>query len=354
MDFIINYILGFFVLISVLVFVHELGHYLFAKLFKVKVDAFSIGFGKELFGFTDKSGTRWKFAPIPFGGYVKMKGEMLSNPNTPVDDDSFVAKKVWQKFLIIFAGPLFNLIFPIIIIFGIVFFNGTKNYDTTISKVVKDTPAYNILQDNDKIAKINNTSVTTFKQVQTILQNNPNKTVAIEVLRNNKTLAFNIKLSSAIVNGKQIGVLGVQSALNVISTNYSLTNAIKTSYNTYITVTFAIVNGLKKLFTLQLQLKDIGGPIKIAQIAGESAKQGLSNWLFVMSLISINLAIVNLLPIPALDGGYLLIYLVQIITRKQLSYSLQTKLITFGFMLLILLMVAIVFKDVFGLITGTL
>ncbi|MDR2008139.1 MAG: site-2 protease family protein, partial [Alphaproteobacteria bacterium] len=120
-SFIKEYILGFFVLISVLVFVHELGHYLFAKMFKVKVESFSIGFGKELFGWTDKSGTRWKIAPIPFGGYVKMKGEMIETENsaTESDSDAFQSKALWQKFLIVLAGPLFNLIFPIFILFFI-------------------------------------------------------------------------------------------------------------------------------------------------------------------------------------------------------------------------------------------
>ncbi|MCL2566553.1 MAG: RIP metalloprotease RseP [Alphaproteobacteria bacterium] len=352
-NFIKEYILGFFVLISVLVFVHELGHYLFARMFKVKVESFSIGFGRELFGWTDKSGTRWKICPIPFGGYVKMKGEMIEseNSNAEHDKDAFQAKALWQKFLIVFAGPLFNLIFPIFILFFIAFFAGVHTISPQIGKVLEDSPAYNILKPQDIILEAGNKKIKDFSDLQQVISLNPNNTLNLKVLRDSKNVNLQVKVGSKEVSGYTVGFLGISASMDGLkSYRYSVGKSLSYTYNTYVDVVGLMLKGLGKLFIGQVSLDDIGGPIKIAELQGDSLKKGIDSWMFFMSLLSLNLAIINLLPIPALDGGHLLLYAVQGITRKKISFKIQSFLMQIGFMFLIALMVLVVLKDIFSFI----
>ncbi|MDR0484380.1 MAG: RIP metalloprotease RseP [Alphaproteobacteria bacterium] len=352
-NFIKEYILGFFVLISVLVFVHEYGHYIFAKMFKVKVESFSIGFGRELFGWTDKAGTRWKICPIPFGGYVKMKGEMIENENsaTEHDEDAFQAKALWQKFLIVFAGPLFNLIFPIFILFFIAFFSGVSTLVPKIDKVLETSNAYSILKSGDIILEANSIKIKDWTDFQKTISLNPNQNIDLKVLRDSKELNLQVKVSAREERGYKVGFLGVSASMEGLQSHrYSLVRSVSYAYNTYIDVITLMVKGLGRLFIGQVSLDEIGGPIKIAELSGDSLKRGVDSWMFFMSLLSLNLAIINLLPIPALDGGHLLLYLVQGITRKKISFKVQSFLMQIGFMFLIALMVLVVFKDIFSFI----
>lgn len=349
--FFIDYILSFAVLIVVLVFVHELGHFLFARWCGVAVESFSIGFGKEIFGFYDKKGTRWKIAPIPLGGYVKMKGEMLPTGDTLSDDkDAFHNKSILQKALIVFAGPLFNLIFPIIIFLFIVVFFGIPTLKPIVKTTFKNTPAYKYLKEGDIITSINNKKITDFLDVNKIIINNPNKVVNIHVLRNNKDIDYKIKLSSQKENGKMVGFLGVKADQSAITyKHHNFLDSIRMSFRLYSNTLLNILNGFKQLITGKLHSDSIGGPIKIAQLSGHMLKDGMASWLFFLAALSINLAIVNLIPIPALDGGYLFLYLIQVITRRQIPPKMQNGLVIAGFSILMLLVVAVTFKDIFGL-----
>lgn len=353
-NFIREYIIGFFLLISILVFVHEYGHYIFAKMFKVKVESFSIGFGPELFGWTDKSGTRWKLCPIPFGGYVKMKGEMIETEQTSSveqDNDSFISKKLWQKFLIVFAGPLFNLILPIFILLFISFFSGVHTLIPKIDKILETSPSYNILQSGDIILEANSTKIKDFSDLQQVISLLPDKEVSLKIQRGEEILNLNVKTTSRVEQGFTIGMLGVSASPDGIkSYKYSLSQSIDYTYNTYIDVISLMVKGLGKLFIGQVSLDEIGGPIKIAEISGDSLQKGLNSWMFFIAMLSINLAIINLLPIPALDGGHLLMYIIQGVTRKKISFKVQSFLIQIGFMFLMALMALVVLKDIFSFI----
>ncbi|MFL1781004.1 RIP metalloprotease RseP [Candidatus Hepatincolaceae symbiont of Richtersius coronifer] len=355
--FIKDYIVGFLLLISILVFVHEMGHYLVAKLFKVKIESFSIGFGPELFGWTDKSGTRWKISLLPLGGYVKMKGEMIelatdtSQNSLDPEPDAFLAKNLMQRFLIVFAGPFFNLVFPLIILLFISFFVGIPSLSTKLDRILPNDPADNILKSGDVVLRVNEVAVEKFTDMQNIILKNPDENIILKLQRNGSIIDVNVKIGSKEENGKQIGYLGVTADPGtLIYSKYSLYNALDYTYNTYIAVFKLLLGGLAQLFTGKVGLDDIGGPLKIAQISGDSLKQGVGSWLFLMAMLSINLAIINLFPIPALDGGHLLLYIVQGITRKKISPKIQGILMQSGFIFLMLLMGLVIFKDVLSFI----
>jgi regulator of sigma E protease len=351
LSFFFNYIFLFLLLIIILVFVHELGHYLFARFFGVAVESFSIGFGKELIGWTDKKGTRWKLSLIPLGGYVKMKGEMISKDSDSSNKelDSFESKNLFAKFCIVFAGPLFNLLFPILIFFSIFFFAGNTTYSNKIGEVVENSPASKYLFVNDEIIQINGVKVESFNDIRPILEKLPNKEVEVVIKRNDKIIKQNITLSSINENGKDIGILGIKPSLSNKKTNYSLLTSIQNTFSLYYEITVAIKTGLVKLFTGNISLNDVGGPVKISQYSAQSSKDGVGSWFFMMALFSINLAIINLFPIPALDGGHLLIYILQGITRRKFSYGFQIFLNKIGVYLLIFLMLFIMLKDVIEL-----
>lgn len=353
-NFIREYILGFFLLISILVFVHEYGHYIFAKMFKVKVESFSIGFGPELFGWTDKAGTRWKICPIPFGGYVKMKGEMIETddkPSSEHDSDAFQSKTLWQKFLIVFAGPLFNLVFPIFILLFISFFSGVHTLTPKIDKILETSPAYKVLKSGDVILEANSKVIKDFSDLQQVISLLPNQNVKLKVQRGEETLNLNVKTTSREEQGYTIGMLGITaSADGLKSYKYSVSESLNYTYNTYIDVISLMVKGLGKLFIGQVSLDEIGGPIKIAEISGDSLQKGMNSWMFFIAMLSLNLAIINLLPIPALDGGHLLMYIIQAVTRKKISFKVQSFLMQIGFMFLISLMVLVLLKDIFSIV----
>lgn len=353
LNFFIDYILVFLVLISILVFVHEYGHYLFAKLFKVHVESFSIGFGKELWGWTDKSGTRWKIAPFPLGGYVKMKGEVVEfNGNTSLaDSDSFESKQLWQKFLIIFAGPLFNIIFPAFIFFFISYFVGYANLGTTVGSVLPDAPAHGVLQSRDKIQSINGKKIATFQELQQEVMLLPNTKVQLQILRKGKNLKVEFTTGVRTINKVKTGVLGITADNSTyVHYQYSFNASVKYVYTVYKQVGSLIINSFYRLFSANMSVDELGGPVKIAQISGESFQSGISSWLFFMAVLSLNLAVINLLPIPALDGGYLLIFILQAITRKKLQGDVYNFLLKISFSFLIALMVFMIFNDVTSLL----
>lgn len=344
--FIENYILGFIILISILVFVHEFGHYAFAKLFGVRVESFSIGFGRELIGWNDKSGTRWKISLLPLGGYVKMKGEMVYNPNEKIEEDSFLSKKLWQRALIVFAGPLFNLIFPIIILVFITFLSGVPNLLPKIGGVLPSSPSSGVLKENDLILEVNNIKINNFKELSNIINKIPNQNISLKINREDKIM--NLSLTTG-KNDSGLGFLGIMADQKSISfIKYSIYDSLFHAYDMYKNVFTLLLSGLQKLFMGDVALDDLGGPLKIAQMSGDSLNQGLYSWLFFMSILSLNLAIINLFPIPALDGGHLLTYLVEGIIRRPLNPKIHNFLMQIGFFFLMSLMLIVIINDIWS------
>ena len=344
-------LIGFLVVLTPLVFIHELGHYLAAIKNGVVVEQFSVGFGPELIGFTDKRNTRWKVCLIPFGGYVKMKGELLvNNENFQNNNDSkgyFNKASLFARLSIVFSGPLANILLGILIITSLYSFHGRNEVKPEINQVIKNSPADRSgLKPGDLIISINNKKVLNFEDIKKIVTVN-NEQLSFEISRNKQILFFNIKpeiLDSKDLKTKsyKIGII----ASNPILIKHDFITSIHYGIKDTLILTYEWVKGFVKLISFEIDKKDIAGPIGIAKISGNAISLGVPNFLFLMALLSINLGLINLLPIPALDGGYILMYFIEFILGRPINQKIQFKLIQIGVFLLVFLMIIITFFDI--------
>ncbi len=344
-------LIGFFIVLTPLIFFHELGHYYAAIKSGVSVESFSIGFGPELFGYTDKNKTRWKFSLIPLGGYVKMKGELInlsqkSNQNL-LEADTFLQANLFSRFLIILSGPLANLVLGLFLITSLYYFNGRYISPPIISEVLEAKPAKIAgIISGDKVISINKKKINNFSDIKNIVENNPNQNLLFEILRNDSVIYTNIKPNEFYEkkSKKILGRIGVTAAPSELIT-LSILPALKFGFLDSMNMTLEWLKGLKALFMFEVEKKDVLGPIGIAKISGTSLDRGITAVIFLMAILSINLGLINLLPIPALDGGYILLFTYELVFRKPLSGSIQLYLLKFGFLFLILLMILVTAFD---------
>jgi regulator of sigma E protease len=357
-------ILSFLLVIGPLIFVHELGHYFVGRWFGVKAETFSIGFGREIAGWTDKRGTRWKLSWLPLGGYVKFAGDMnpASQPSPewlalPADEraQTFQAKPVWQRFLIVAAGPFTNFALAILIITGFILAMGEPRTPPVVSMVDPTTPAAAAgLRAGDRIVAIDGHDISRFEDIARHTMLHPGKQVAIRYERAGAVREVAARLKADVRrdqfgNESRIGVLGVrgQPVLAAVSPVEAVAGAFRlTSY-----VVTTTVEGLVQIVTGKRSVKELGGPLKIAKLSGEQASLGLLAFLWFVAVISINLGFINLLPIPMLDGGHLLLYLIEGVRRKPLKPEAQEWAFRTGLVALLALMVFVTFNDLasFGL-----
>ena len=342
---------GFLIVLTPLVFIHELGHYFAAIKAGVKVESFSIGFGPELFGFKDKRNTRWKFSLFPLGGYVKMKGDLVSSEKidnkSSSNKDTFLQASLFNRFIIVLSGPLANLILGILLISSIYVFNGRYVSPPIIDKVLVAQPAQlGGVYSGDKILSINNNKINDFKDIKEIVEANPETLLVFKVLRSNTIL----NLSIIPINfydkktNKTLGRIGVTAKPFELK-KLSFLNACLFGFYDSIKMTIDWISGLKSLLLLDVNKKDIIGPVGIAKISGSSLDKGVISVIFLMAVLSINLGLINLLPIPALDGGYILLFTYELIFRKPLPTVIQMNLLKFGFIFLIGLMILVTAFD---------
>ena len=344
-------LIGFFIVLTPLIFFHELGHYFAAIKSGVSVEAFSIGFGPELFGYTDNNNTRWKFSLIPLGGYVKMKGELINftnkNEKKLLESDTFLQANLFSRFLIVLSGPLANLVLGLLLISCLYYFNGKYITPPIINEVLDTKPAkIGGIISGDKVISINKKKITNFSDIKNLVENNPNKNLLFEILRNDSVIYTNIipaefyeKKTKRILG--RIGVTAAPSELIKLSFLPALKFGVLDSMN----MTVEWLKGLKALFMFEVDKKDVLGPIGIAKISGTSLDRGLNSIILLMAILSINLGLINLLPIPALDGGYILLFTYELIFRKPMSGSIQLFLLKFGFIFLISLMILVTAFD---------
>ena len=344
-------LIGFFIVLTPLIFFHELGHYYAAKKTGVGVESFSIGFGPELFGYTDKDNTRWKFSLIPLGGYVKMKGELVNitkeNDQNSLESDTFLKANLFSRFLIVLSGPLANLVLGMLLIVSLYYFNGRYVSPPIINEVLDTKPAkISGIMSGDKILSINNKEIKNFSDIKYIVENNPKKNLSFEILRNEKVIFTNvIPIEFYEKKSKRIlGRIGVTAAPAELIT-LSIVPALKVGILDSINMTYEWLKGLKVLLKFELDKKDVLGPVGIAKISGSSLDRGFASVIFLMAILSINLGLINLLPIPALDGGYILLFTYELIFGKPLSGSIQLFLLKFGFLFLISLMIIVTAFD---------
>jgi regulator of sigma E protease len=361
----LNYIIPFFVLILVVVFIHEYGHYYFAKRYGVGVTDFSIGFGKEIFGWNDKSGTRWKICMIPLGGYVKFFGdrnvysqadnEKIIKEYTKEDQKKlFVLKPLYQRALIVFGGPLANFLLAILIFFSVYTFAGKDFTPAVINEVQKDSPAMVAgLKDNDIIVSIDGNEVSSIMEVSKYIMMSTDESINFTVNRYDQDITFRVKPN--VVEGEDnLGnkiskrMVGIKLGAYNNEVNYVKLGPAKALFYAVNEVYYVSTSSLKyigSMLTGKGDSSQLGGPIRIAKISGQVAEFGILPFISLMAYISISLGLINLFPIPMLDGGHLMFYGIEKVLGRPLSQKTQEGFFRIGMFLLLSLMLFTTFND---------
>ena len=361
----LSYILPFIALIVVVVFIHEYGHYYFAKRYGVGVTDFSIGFGKEMFGWNDKSGTRWKVCVIPLGGYVKFFGDrnvysqadndkIIKEYSKEDQDKLFVLKPLYQRALIVFGGPLANFLLAILIFFSVYTFFGKDFTPAVINEVQKDSPAMVAgLKDNDIVVSIDGNEVTSIMEVSKYIMMSTDEFINFTVNRFDQDLTFRVKPN--IVEGEDnLGnkiskrMVGIKLGAYNNEVNHVKLGPTKALFYAVNEVYYVSTSSLKyigSMLTGNADTSQLGGPIRIAKISGQVAEFGILPFISLMAYISISLGLINLFPIPMLDGGHLMFYGIEKVLGRPLSQKTQEGFFRIGMFLLLSLMFFTTFND---------
>jgi regulator of sigma E protease len=345
------YILSAVVVLGLLIFVHELGHFIFAKLFGVGVEKFSLGFGPKVVG-KQYGETEYLISAFPLGGYVKMVGESPDAELAEEDRErSFMAKHPLQRIVIVAAGPVFNLLFACLL-FILIYMIGVPAATTKIGEVMKDKPAAAAgMKTGDVVTAVNGKPVSRWDDFSSLIADSKGAALEIQVKRGGETLSFRVtpeNREGKNLFGEKISypVIGVVAAGDMVTDRYSPPQAIvKGSQQCWKIIKLTFVSILK-LIERVVPLDSVGGPIMIAKMAGEQASAGGVNFLAFMALLSINLGVLNLLPVPILDGGHLFFYSWELIFRKPVSMRTRELAQQVGLVILISLMVLAFYNDI--------
>ena len=358
-------ILAFVAVIGPLVFVHELGHYLVGRGCGVKAEAFSIGFGPEIAAWVDKRGTRWRLAALPLGGYVRFKGDMNAASQTDpkwlemsVQDraESFPAKPLWQRAAIVAAGPAINFLFAILILAAFAFLHGESRTPAVAGSVQPGSAAAAAgIKVGDRIVSFNGRTMTTYTDMVMYTRIRPGEPVGVVVDRGGREFTVQAKIGVAMDDDGfgekfRVGRLGIGPGEPVIE-QVGLLRAPVVAIERTGQIIRTMVETLGQVIGGDRSVKELGGPLKIAQVSGQAATLGLESFIFFIALISINLGFINLLPIPMLDGGHLLFYGVEAVQRRPVSPQVQDWAYRSGLALLMTVMLLVTFNDLssFGL-----
>lgn len=364
MDFFWNYIVVFLLILTVVVFVHELGHYLVARWNGVRVEVFSIGFGPEIWGFNDKSGTRWRFSALPLGGYVKMFGDAdaasVTGESRPMSDEekaqSFRHKRVGQRAAIVFAGPAANFVFAIVGLALMFMILGQPVTEPVVGQVLPDSAAAQAgLKAGDRIVIANGSEVERFQDIQRIVRLDIHRPLDLTVERDGTRL--DLVAQPRIVERKgmfgdleKVPVLGI--AADPASTrvvHYGPGSALWQALRETGSMISATFVGIGQMVSGARDSEELGGPIRIAKGAGEAAQLGVASVAFYIILLSLNLGLINLFPIPVLDGGHLVFYAFEAILGRPLGEKAQEYGFRIGLFLVLALMVFATRNDIVSL-----
>ena len=345
-------IFAFIIVLGVLIFFHEFGHFLIARLFGVGVEKFSLGFGPRLIG--KKVGiTDYRLSAVPLGGYVKMVGEEPDAEIDPADLPlSFTHKHVVNRMLIVAAGPVFNILLAILIFCGIFLVSGKFIMKPSIGSVRAGSPAAAAgLVKDDLIAAIDGLRINSWDEMAEIINASEGKSLNLTVRRQESTLDFSMapeKVPTQNIFGEDIQryVIGITASGESFAKEMNFLDAVGESLVQSYRVIELMVVIIAKLIKGDISTNTLGGPIMIAQMAGDSAKAGVGSLIFFIALISINLAIINLLPIPVLDGGHLLFFLIEAIKGSPVSIKVREVAQQVGLFILILLMILVFYNDI--------
>ena len=361
----IDFLIPFLVLILVVVFIHEFGHYYFAKKYGVGVTDFSIGFGKELFGWNDRSGTRWKICLLPLGGYVKFFGdrnvfsqsdheEIMKTYKEEDQKKLFTLKPLYQRSLIVFGGPLANFLLAIVIFASIYMFVGKDFTPAVINEVQKDSPAENAgMMKNDVILEIDDKEIKSILDVSKFISLSTSEFIDFKILRLQDELILKVRpdlidSDDGLGNKIKKRIVGIKLSPFNNEIKHEKLGPAKAIYDSISEVYFVTTSTLKymgSIITGSGDSSQLGGPIRIAKITGQVAEFGLVPFLSIMAYISISLGLINLFPIPLLDGGHLMFYAFEKILGRPLSQKTQEGFFRIGMFLLLFLMFFATFND---------
>lgn len=369
MDFVfwlLSYVVPFLVVLTIIVFVHEMGHYLVARWNGIAIQAFSIGFGPELIGFNDRRGTRWKLSAIPLGGYVRFVGDMnassmpdeafIERAGPELSRQLFVNKNVWQRISVVIAGPVANIIFTLLVLYALLL--GYGRY--TIPAVLDAVPAESVagqagLAEGDRILSVDGYEVRGFEDFQRLIATAPERQVHITFERAGRTenvtaVPQAVSTTDRFGNAHRIGRLGVTKNVEQSDVVLYRPDPVEAIGMTFEEVRFIVdrtVAFLGDFFVGRGDVEQLGGPVKVAKVSGEVASLGIVALINLMALLSLNIGIFNLLPIPMLDGGHLAYYLVEAARGRPLSQKVQEIGYRFGLAIVFTLMVFTLINDLF-------
>lgn len=349
-------ILSAIVLLGILVFVHELGHFIVAKMFGVKVEKFSLGFGPKIVGIR-VGDTQYLISAIPLGGYVKLLGESEEEVNPDEVHKSFQHKSLFARMSIVLAGPVCNILWASLVFF-IINMWGVPKLEASVGEVVQDSPAYKAgIQEGDRIVKICGKAITYWEEVATVLNDTEEEVVNIEVERMGEIFSIDViperhiekNIFGEEVHRRRIGIIASNEVVTVQEGFFS--SAVMSVEQTYMISKLTIV-GIVKFIQGKLPSDSIGGPIRIVQLAGQQAKSGVLTFFFFGAILSINLGLLNLFPIPMLDGGHLFFFLIELVAGKPISFKKREIAQQIGMAILITLMILIFYNDIKNILTG--
>jgi regulator of sigma E protease len=354
-----TYAVPFLLVLGVLVFVHELGHYLVARWCRVRVEVFSIGFGPELFGWTDRAGTRWKVSAVPLGGYVKFFGDAdaASGAGEGLDamDEgeravSFHHKSVGQRSAIVAAGPAANFLFAVVVLAALFSLHGQPYTPADIGAIQPGSAAEEAgLRPGDLIVAVDGRSVQRFEEVQTLVRLNPGQPMTVDVVREGRRLSLPItpritEVTDRFGNTQRVGLLGVTRA-GVEYRQHDPATAVWQAMRETWLLTTGTLDAVGQMIVGTRGTEELGGPLRIAQMSGDVAQTGLVALVWFMAVLSINLGLINLFPIPMLDGGHLVFYAAEAARGRPLGERAQEYGLRIGLALVLTLMVFATWND---------
>ncbi|MEW6571275.1 MAG: RIP metalloprotease RseP [Nitrospirota bacterium] len=345
------------ILLGIIIFVHELGHFFFAKLMRVRVLKFSLGFGPRLVG--KKFGeTEYLISSIPFGGYVKMLGETPGEELSEEDRTyAYNYQPVWKRFFIVFSGPFFNLIFAVIL-FYFIFLNGFPVLIPEVGEIMPNSPAEKAgVMKDDRIVKINGADIHQWDEMAKIIHNSPGKQMTLTVKRDSAYRHLTLvpektKVKDFFGEEKEVGLIGIKPSGSTFLKSDGVFEALADSIARTWEISVLTVVSVVKLIQRVIPMETIGGPILIVQMAGEQASRGLLNFFVFMAIINVNLGILNLLPIPILDGGHILFLGIEAVRGKPLNEKVVAISQRIGLAFILTIMVFVLYNDIVRLITG--
>jgi regulator of sigma E protease len=352
------------VALTIIIFIHEYGHFKVARLCGMKVDVFSIGFGREIWGRTDRHGTRWKIGWLPIGGYVKFAGDMnaasMPDAATPPKSDEFHGKPIWQRALVVLAGPLANFILAFFLFAGAFYLFG-DTLGTRIGKLVPGFPAAEAgMQPDDLVVKVNARPVKSFTDIIGIVTENANKPLVFDIDRAGQAVSLTIVPKAEVLDRgfygtATIGRIGAEPSYDASNKHdVTLPRAVEMSVDEISRIVDLTLKYVGRLIIGQDSLGQLGGVGTMAKLSGDAASAGPTFYIYMVALLSVSIGLINLFPIPMLDGGHLVFYALEAIRRKPLGPQAQEWSFRIGFAVVIFIMLVGNANDLMRAVLGKL